>query len=195
MQEKKLTDEEIVKALDNCVNGDYKTKCKGCPYDEKADYCKVMDRDTLDLIHRLQSENEAQRKIIEYQDGLPDLVEQQKAEIERLTKELQLKTKEFELTEKALIKNVSENIELQKQVDELKERAKIDLANEKNWGKIQTKQAVKDTAKEILEDIGNIRIPNLLDLHKTQDEVKGWILFHWKYIKNSIAECYGVEVE
>ena len=41
-----------------------------------------------------------------------------------------------------------ENAELQKQA----ERLKIDLENEKNWGKIQTKQAVKDTAKEILED-------------------------------------------
>ena len=52
-----LTDEEIIKAL------------------------------TLDLIHRLQAKIEGQRKIIEYQDGLPDLVEQQKAEIERLTEE------------------------------------------------------------------------------------------------------------
>ena len=41
-----------------------------------------------------------------------------KAKIEQLTEELRLKTKEFELTEKALIKNVNENAELQKQVDE-----------------------------------------------------------------------------
>ena len=42
-----------------------------------------------------------------------------------------------------------ENAKLQAQV----ERLKIDRENEKNWGKIQTKQAVKDTAKEIWNDI------------------------------------------
>lgn len=31
------------------------------------------------------------------------------------------------------------------------ERLKIDIKNEKNWGKIQTKQARKETAKEILD--------------------------------------------
>lgn len=97
MEEKKLTDEEIVKALDNCVNGDYKTKCKGCPYDEKADYCKVMDRDTLDLIHRLQGEIERLTRektesaktaveVLEQNIELQKQVGALNAEIERLTK-------------------------------------------------------------------------------------------------------------
>lgn len=33
------------------------------------------------------------------------------------------------------------------------ERLKLDLKNEKNWGKIQTKQTVKDTAKEIYQEL------------------------------------------
>ena len=58
MKEKKLTDEEIVKALANCVNGKYLTKCKNCHYYEVERGCQGMDIDLLDLIHRLQDENE-----------------------------------------------------------------------------------------------------------------------------------------
>lgn len=84
-------------------------------------------------------------------------------EIERLTEretflENAWKTslESTQTVEIALKANRAREEELQKQVDELKERAKIDLENEKNWGKIQTKQAVKDTAKEILQKIMNI---------------------------------------
>lgn len=65
MKEKKLNDEEIIKALENCLNGDYKMKCKGCPYDKSKGSCQDMDRDVLDLIHRLKKENCEQKAKIE----------------------------------------------------------------------------------------------------------------------------------
>lgn len=115
MQEKKLNDEEIIKAVENCLNGDYKTKCNGCHYAKSKGYCQDMDRDALDLIHRLKSENKKlkdEKKNYEHilesalknetafmtspigdlpinTDGMRkaiDCIAEQKAEIERLTK-------------------------------------------------------------------------------------------------------------
>jgi hypothetical protein len=94
------------------------------------------------------------------------------------------------------------NTELQKQVDELKEerenmqavvfgleeekrqweeRFKLELEIEKKWGKQQTKQAVKDTAKEIC------------DLILEYWEKKQFVECDW--LRVAIAEKYGVEVE
>ena len=94
MEEKKLTDEEIIKALDFC----YSSPCcgSGCPYFNKhgRNFC-VEDKALYKDMKRI---------VLEHAE--------QKAEIERL---------------------------------------KIDIKNEKNWGKIQTKQAGQSTAKEILD--------------------------------------------
>ena len=71
--------------------------------------------------------------------------------------------------------------EMKKQKTEI-ERLKIDLANEKNWGKIQTKQAVKDTAKEIW----TIVMSDECSVENTFDDTK---------FTKIIKERYGVEVE
>lgn len=60
------------------------------------------------------------------------------------------------------------------------ERLKIDLENEKNWGKIQTKQAEKDTAKEILKIA--------VDFYNGKD-IDGDLFL------GTLRERYGVEVE
>ena len=53
--EKKLNDEEIVKALETCMSG---KGCEDCSYFEKnIDCVRRSEKDTLDLIHRLQEEN------------------------------------------------------------------------------------------------------------------------------------------
>ena len=80
-----------------------------------------------------------------------------------------------------IIKDI--RIEQGKQVNELKERAKIDLENERNWGKIQTKQAIKDTAKEIYGRVLEL-IPIWGGYQKFIDDFEGWL-----------KERYGVEVE
>lgn len=58
MEEKKLTDEEVIEALGCCVKGE---TCTTCPYFIKRIDCVYHRRaegDALDLIHRLQAENE-----------------------------------------------------------------------------------------------------------------------------------------
>lgn len=86
MPDKKLTDSEIVKALECCA--DYKnTKCKGCPLEESCvdnNICGLA----LDLINRLQAENKSQSIMIKMLKGsIEDYKNSyinQKAENERL---------------------------------------------------------------------------------------------------------------
>ena len=58
MTDNKLTDAEIVKALECCANGEVE-ECKNCPYVEGYPYCDgPMERDALDLINRQNAEIE-----------------------------------------------------------------------------------------------------------------------------------------
>ena len=135
MEEKKFTDEEIVKALDIC----YTTHCctNECPYFNKngRNFCM---------------EDKA------FYKGLKDLVNRQKAEIEAW------KAKSRELEQSWEIASSNEE-KLRKQVDELTEdrnkQRKLyvkEFAEHANhlgeFEKIK-QQAVKDTAKEIWNDI------------------------------------------
>lgn len=163
---------------------------------------------------KAKTEIETQRKIIEYQDGLQDKVDEQKAEIERLTNEngqlnayvngLEYEHEEYENMHAEIILLNNEKFELQKKVDELKkdreelfnemsERMKAEVAIEKNWGKIQTKQAVEDTAKEIIEEIDSVKeiFPNDISGY---EQAQGWCMCIDK-LKEFIKERYGVEVE
>jgi hypothetical protein len=153
MEEKKMTDEEIVKALEMHVNSDGKYSF------EEWDRCKtVTQSDILDLIHRLQSENA-----------------EQKAEIERLTKRL-------DVCSEQLYHSCIDKGELQKQVDELKERCEIAEGTKRRltiFDRIEIHdKAVKDTAKEICLKI-------IKDLPKPMQEK--WM----EFFRNE----YGVEVE
>ena len=58
MPDKKLTDNEIVKALECCLNDD----CITCPLTD-IEHCVTM-MDALDLINRLQEENERLQNIL-----------------------------------------------------------------------------------------------------------------------------------
>ena len=62
MEEKKLTDEEIVKALDFCTVYE---DCEECEYDDIAGCRSFLMRNALELIHRLKNENESLKKQIE----------------------------------------------------------------------------------------------------------------------------------
>jgi hypothetical protein len=117
-----LTDEEIVKALGNCK----KDNCIDCPYfiDEHTCKANILLADALDLINRLQEENE------------------------RLTEE---KDKYQEKWQTSYMNELN----LQKQVDELK----LELQGQCDKGvkagclmsKVKEQQAVKGTAKDILD--------------------------------------------
>jgi hypothetical protein len=91
--------------------------------------------------------------------------------------------KMFRVDIQKFAKTIEKNAELQKQADDLKERAKIDLANEKNWGKVKEKQAVKDTAEKIYCRVLEL-IPIWGGYQKFIDDFEEWL-----------KESYGVEVE
>lgn len=113
-EEKKLTDEEIAKAILQQI--EYNA---GIPYINEWQQVKTIKfTDILDFINRLQSNNEEMKK---------DYIE------------LDLECREL-------------RTESDKKKTEI-ERLKINLANEKKWGKIQAKQAEKETAREILGEL------------------------------------------
>lgn len=167
--EKKLTDEEIVKALEYEKEHLLREeKLTGNAYDTQSVYMRgegVLA--ILNLIHRLQ------------------------AEIERLTEEKWNVQDDLDCYH-------ATNTELQKQVDELKtelekayetERANIqaeiaDAGTSCHWCK---QQAVKDTAKEILQ--------GLLDFANYETFRKGYELVKVKRRIKEIAKEKGVEVE
>jgi hypothetical protein len=86
-EEKKLTDEEIVKALECCANDEM---CRECPYFIKGIDCgeQRSEKDYLDLIHRLQGNYSNLKERYVKVLGLNEkVIAEQKAEIERLNGE------------------------------------------------------------------------------------------------------------
>ena len=250
MEEKNLTDKEIVKAL----------TCKKEIILEEVnrtnnsvdDLIVCVDAKVvvgaLDLIHRLQDDYSNLKERYVKVLGLNEkVIAEQKAEIERLTED----RNQLALCNKGLQDGINEyqadnaelgrkNAELQKQVDELKDerenmqaeilrfedmkftqehcdlydenealkqwlkRLNADLEYEKNWGKIQAKQAEKDTAKEILDDLRDIFIEQSsygCDINEHiayyDYELKIGLVIEQieEYAKEKYSIEYGVEVE
>ena len=73
----KLTDKEIVKALECCKSDT--TICNECPYDKIGECIEKMCADSIDLINRLQGENERWRKNCD--DLYKEMSERLKAEL------------------------------------------------------------------------------------------------------------------
>ena len=87
MEEKKLTDEEIVKALEFCAKDSSCLWDSKCPLRNDKDCHVTLSREALDLIHRLQGENK-QLKCDSYRTSWKAKFLEAKKEIERLTEEL-----------------------------------------------------------------------------------------------------------
>lgn len=134
MEEKKLTDEEIVKALYICTTADDDMDCiDGCPMYEE-DYCTTkLLKMAFDLIQRLQGEKA-----------------EQKAEIKRLTERLAYFQKSSDYHEGNQKELEAQNAELQKQVDEQRHLVAI-ACDEFAKTKLKLEQAVKDTAKKFAD--------------------------------------------
>ena len=144
-EEKKLTDEEIVKALECCTDEE-NVNCEDCPLVKEP--CAIIRKYALDLIQRLQSENE-HLKCNSYTTSWKGNFFEAKKEFERLTEENSFLSKECNQTTQVCV-------ELQKQVDELKDRLRENLEHLKQgkelfeMSKAMVEQAVKDTAKEMV---------------------------------------------
>ena len=177
MQEKKLTDEEIAKAILQQIEYN-----KSIPYINEWKEIKVIKfTDVLDFIHRLQErvfdyenleshakklelENIEQKEIIEKQVNIYEKLEnsygklfqdnsEQKAEIERLTEVRNAFRQE-------VITLNNEKLELQKQVDILQESHYITY-----------ERAVKTTAQKILQDLFYFIDGNNFWLEETGNQV------------------------
>lgn len=213
---------EIISTLECCSENGL---CGGCPYHIKKIDCVENHRhekDTLALIKRLQSENKSlkdelrkeceeheaftkkAKEGIDYLKKCGDnfLADYEKAqkEIERLTEELEM-AKRVDKTSNSTIACLSkEKAELQKQVDELKERnywleSEHEYQCEKSYFEGVAKgqeQAVKDTAKEIWEYCVGI----LKEINGNLDEYDDCYeeYLHIDFIKDFI-KSKGVEVE
>lgn len=142
MEEKKLTDEEIIEAYSNCANH---YDCFDCLLMEEA-----LRRISIcrEVVHRLQAENERLTEKYENMHAEIILLNEEKFKLKRQASIL-LSEKGFILAERAVIRE----------------------------------QAVKDTAKEILQELWDETEP-LNESHK-------WVRLR---IKN-IASRKGVEVE
>lgn len=204
MEEKKLTDEQIINALKSVHK-----ETLAFAYDkEQRRFDYVTAKEILDLIHRLQSENADLIKKNEalYYSGLnentarlgdmrtieslEDKVAEQKAEIGRLTERKEY----FEIYANLLQKQVDElDGKFEKEYAEfiIRQAKAIHEAHER--GVQETKylcgQAVKDTAKEILQmlhDIGGC--------DATDEWSKGYdAAIDTAY--EAVKKRYGVEVE
>ena len=183
-EEKKLTDEEIIEALYECE----REEIVFYRYTDGINvYHKHISELAIDLIHRLQEENEGLKSVNSWlldrckiKDGE---ISEQKAEIERLTEE-----------KKTL---VWLNQDLKKQVDELTEKLGKVLStvgiDEYQQSKA-VEQAVKDTAKEILQwlkaKVIMTEIPH--GSEPCEEDVEAVM---WWQIEEHFKKKYGVEVE
>ena len=202
MNEKKLTDEVVVKALEHCSHN---RSCEYCYHNDERGSGEIVCRSrlmgkSLDLIHRLQKENEELKspkfaswklKFFRLKEEFDkELAEHEEfakkanAEIERLTEELDLANETIDRNNKRY-ERVS--IERQKALDRVDylEDALLDKIrrNEELITAIKQaeQQAVKDTAKEIC------------DLILEHWEKKQFVECDW--LRVTISERYGVEVE
>lgn len=193
MEEKKLTDEEIVKIFEHCANNDDCEKCK-CYYAEDkitGEFCHFETMDIyiklLAIIHRLQSESV-----------------EQKAEIERLKAEINQRREMMSRMDCNYATELQKNGEIQKQVKSLTEENK-ELYKENTTliaGSIlERKDIAKDTAKEILQGFDKWLKQAIGDSY--DKAVRGSIhyagknsAFHEvKELVKKVAESKGVEVE
>ena len=176
MEEKKLTDEDIVKVMKCCAESCL--YCDECPLREDS-WCsnKVLPMG-IDLIHR------------------------QKAEIERLTEELKNERvcrSTMAIYEIELKKANDKNAELQKQVDELQDRLASVLVGIKADELLCAKgveQAVKDTTKEIL--ITAIQLSDMCEsFYEFQNRLIDLIEVNYnvEIAQETIIPAKGVEVE
>ena len=227
MEEKKLTDEEIIQSLKCCSNGCRDKSCFGSEMDGIADCTNILTRNALTLIQRLQDENKRLMErvfdctaVIEYNEKCSKeiqaatiLLEQrneeiaeQKAEIERLTEELEAKKKEcreiaddYQEMDTFYYNETVKTAELQKQVNELKKYKdfvdacklggdiEIVMNRIKPYAVLREKayvQAVKDTTKEILQEVGDL----------VDDCGNGFQFKDYKWHRD-LCKRYGVEVE
>ena len=125
----KLTDKEIIKALE-CCKYEYDTKCELCCYNfySRTGCRSELRRNALDLINRLQAKVEKCEKVEHFADKT---IETANAEIERLNKEVEIELDKLN-AEKNDVMHYKDQIKSEA-VKEFAERLKEQYAQGINW--------------------------------------------------------------
>ncbi len=108
-----MTDNEIKKALVCCIL----SECENCPHDEETACKENLNQEILDLINRQQAEIKEWKRVVETWQIQH---EKEKAEIERLKKELNSKYKWENMLDKKIKEVKSEAVK--EFAERLKER-------------------------------------------------------------------------
>ncbi len=158
MEEKKPTYEEVIRLLEIFAN------------DNEPDGVNRLAKMALDFINRLQNEVSQWKSKAEHIEEVYDAdrehfiktTTEQKAEIERLTEE----NEHLDMVAKQALADYQN---AQVQVDELKGKI-CELVADKCKLVVKEKQAVKDTAKEIIDELNSIK-PNVRSTYGVQEQV------------------------
>ena len=180
MEEKKLTD-ELLKELQEDVEI-YKKDFRMF-----GDYFEIEHLEkAIDFIRSLRNTEKANEEAWQIkEESYKQQIAGQKAEIERLTAEIDQRREMMSRMDCNYATELRKNAELQKQVDELKkENARLD--KNVKWfqekienGELFSEQAVKDTAKEIFAElfymasIHHSDVANILAWAKEKAKQKG----------------------
>lgn len=134
MEKKKLTDEEIIKALECCTKSGCDDEITGdCPLKNDESCSTILAINALDLIRRLQYGYSSASKASEEWKAKYEKERKENAELQKQVDELTKKNKQLERDKKHIFKELKEVYkELEESIEE-------------------EKQTVKDTAKEIYE--------------------------------------------
>lgn len=154
MEEKKPTYEEVIRLLEIFAN------------DNEPDGVNRLAKMALDFINRLQNEVSQWKSKAEHIEEVYDAdrehfiktTTEQKAEIERLTEE----NEHLDMVAKQALADYQN---AQVQVDELLRDKGFLIADLTN-----ARQAVKDTAKEIIDELNSIK-PNVRSTYGVQEQV------------------------
>lgn len=206
MEEKELTDEEIVKALDICFA--FKGCTNECPYFNKngRNFC-VEDKALYKDLKRIVLEHAEQKAEIErltedvklandlYLERTKVLEDFRKKNVELQSNIKQLE-KDFAIQRDKKVEYYNKCVELQKQVDELKNRFENKACCNMSENCSMIQKAVKDTSKEIFKDI----FESLVFGHPAPNEEyrNGYEQALYDYdekLRKFAKECYGVEVK
>lgn len=132
MEEKKLTDEQIVKSAEYCAN--HLDCSKQCPLYTTKNICCTTT--FSDLIHRLQSENENLKNELRKEcEEHEEFTQKAKAEIERLTEDVKLANDLYLERTKVLEDFRKKNTELQSNIKQLEGDFAIQRDKKVEWFK------------------------------------------------------------
>lgn len=153
-----MTDEQIIKALECCNTDVRESTCPKCAFYKKHRCSTLMLNAISDLIDRQKAEIERNKGVIKL---LEKDVEDEKAEIENLKVELKAMRGAAN----------SYKLELERKEDEL-HRAKVEISKHFDYMDSAANEAIKEFAKLIIDKSRNgvIRTADIPDLVKEMTE-------------------------